>query len=247
MRRVARPPRRKLHPDLQKTEVGSLLERSRGTGKSGLMRDGRAMNPRYSKRKQVYVNGMIQGRLMARLAVYWGIYHVVLWHAMFFYRYMVYRDAVVNGAPQVPVPQLYAEFVSQNYTVIVCALAVFPVVLWDMLSQSHRIAGPLVRFQMVLRQLAAGQKVERVTLRRDDLLVEFQNTFNEFLEQIDYQIPRARPAGSAPRVPDDHGHLLDDLQEIQQTVELAGLSARLNNAAASADGNHSSPDDARAP
>ncbi len=186
----------------------------------------RAMNPRYSKRKQVYVNGMIQGRLMARLAIYWGIYHVVLWHAMFLYRYMAYRDAVVGGAPPIPAAQLYSDFVAQNYTVIVCALAVFPVVLWDMLSQSHRIAGPLVRFQTVLRQLAAGQRVERVQLRRDDLLVEFQNTFNEFLEQIGHQIPREKPAGPPVRVPDDHGQLLDDLQEIQQTVELAGLSQR---------------------
>ena len=134
----------------------------------------------------------------------------------------------MNGAPSIPVSDLYSAFVAQNYTVIVCALAVFPVVLWDMLSQSHRIAGPLVRFQTVLRQLAAGQRVERVQLRRDDLLVEFQNTFNEFLEKIGHEIPHLRPLGTPVRVPDDHGHLLDDLQEIQQTVELAGMGPRVN-------------------
>ena len=173
-----------------------------------------------SRRRKVYVNPMIQGRLLVRMAVYWGLYHVVLWHAMFLYRFLQYRDAVLEGAPVVPFWDLYTSFVSHNYPVIVCALAVFPVVLWDMLSQTHRVAGPLVRFQNAMRQLLAGVRVDRIQLRKDDLLMDFQDTFNEFLEWHNSRQPASR-TGAAAKVPDDHGHVLEEVHELQQSVEQA--------------------------
>ena len=172
---------------------------------------------RRSRRKKVYVNPMIQGRLLGRMAVYWGLYHVVLWHAMFLYRFLQHRDAVLEGAPAVPFWTLYTSFVSHNYPVVVCALAVFPVVLWDMLSQTHRIAGPLVRFQNAMRQMLAGHRVDRIQLRKDDLLMDFQDTFNEFLDWYNSRQPAPRVPAAA-KVPDDHGHLLEELHDLQQAV-----------------------------
>ena len=172
---------------------------------------------RRSRRRKIYVNPMIQGRMLARMAVYWGIYHVVLWHAMFLYHFLEYREALLHGAQAVTVFELYRSFAAQNYPVVVCALAVFPVVLWDMLSQTHRIAGPLVRFQNALRQLAAGHYVGKVKLRKDDLLMDFQEAFNDYLDSLDQRPPASRPAVSG--VPDDHGHLLDELHEIRQAVD----------------------------
>jgi len=56
---------------------------------------------------------------------------------------------------------------------ILYVLAVFPLILWDMMKVTHRVAGPLVRFGNTLKRLEQGEKVQEVRLRKGDLLVEF--------------------------------------------------------------------------
>ncbi|MBW3540442.1 MAG: hypothetical protein KY476_09235 [Planctomycetes bacterium] len=139
-------------------------------------------NATQDKRKQVYVSRVIQGRLVRRFMVMWCAYHVVLWHAMFLYRYLQYRgELLAGGSPQTFV-DLYADFVMRHYSVIICAIAVLPFVLWDIIRTMHRVAGPLVRFQHALKGLARGEKIPPVTLRKHDMLIEFQQSFNEYLE-----------------------------------------------------------------
>ena len=43
------------------------------------------------QRKKKFVSGPIQGRLLLRMGVYWVLYHVILWHALFIFRYVEYR------------------------------------------------------------------------------------------------------------------------------------------------------------
>ena len=54
--------------------------------------------------------------------------------------------------------------------------------LRDILKTTHQIAGPLDRFQGVLKQMGQGKRVEKVELRKHDMLVDFQKALNEFIE-----------------------------------------------------------------
>ena len=175
---------------------------------------------RKNVRKKLYVSHMIQGRMLLKLSLYWAVYHFVLWHAMFLYRYMQYRADVLGGATQVPFAELYATFLTQHYSLILCAIGLFPIILWDMVKVTHRIAGPLVRFQHTLRDLTTGLRVKPIKLRKGDMLVELQDIFNEYITELNAKLDRGRSRDSlADARPDREEHeIVAGLQEIRSTV-----------------------------
>jgi hypothetical protein len=147
-------------------------------------------------RKKTFVNTAIQGRIITRMAVYWVLYHIVLWHGMFLYRYLQYRSDVLSGGDAVPFRELYGQFVIDYYPMAICAMIILPAFMLDFVRLTHRIAGPLVRFRHALNDMMAGQTVEKVDLRKGDLLSEFQEAFNEFLDF--YNGKRNPAAATAP-------------------------------------------------
>lgn len=139
------------------------------------------MLPKRPKRTKNFVNARVQGRIIARIAGYWVLYHVVLWHALFIYRYVQHRADVADGAAALPFRQLFQQFSTDFYPVIFCAALILPVFMIDFVRMTHRIAGPLVRFRTVLGELMAGKRVKSFELRKGDLLTEFEEDFNRFL------------------------------------------------------------------
>lgn len=142
------------------------------------------MNEKRPQRRKYYVSSPIQGRLITRMAAYWCVYHLVLWHAMFLYRFLQYRDSLADGAPEVPWWNLYTAFAFENSTMLICAVLVFPIILWDMIHLTHRVAGPLVRFQNTLRRMSEGEEVKEVKLREGDMLDDLRDAFNDFLDSL---------------------------------------------------------------
>jgi hypothetical protein len=135
------------------------------------------------KRKKVFVNRAIQGRILLRMVKYWLFYNLAVWHALLlvdFQRYGI--PGLLGQGPRLSLLEFYAEFAAQHVTLLVLAVALFPVILWDMLKLTHQIAGPLVRFRNTLKKMASGDPVEKIQLRNGDLLIEFQEAFNELLD-----------------------------------------------------------------
>jgi hypothetical protein len=150
------------------------------------------------QRSKYYVSRQIQGRLVGRLAFYWVMYHLVLWHMIFTARYIGYRASLITGETEyLTIGELYMQFAMDYAALAICAMALTPIFLFDMFRQSHRIAGPLVRFQNSLKQLSAGETVLPFRLRKNDLLTEFEVEFNEFLTYYATRVDR--PNGSPPR------------------------------------------------
>src|SRR5437867_465608 len=133
------------------------------------------------ERSRLFVDAAFQGRLIFRLVMYWVIYHVALWHAVFLYSLI---SAAIGYDPAVATKSfgtLYWEFTTQHVAVILCFLAMLPILGRDLLKFSHRLAGPLVRFRNTMEQMAAGKPVQAVTLRRADLPNHFLATFNKLI------------------------------------------------------------------
>lgn len=68
---------------------------------------------------------------------------------------------------------------------------------------SHRIAGPLYRFEKTLRELSEGNVASRINLRRTDQLTELQNAlnvalgrFNDRLKEIKKEVGEAQKAAT---------------------------------------------------
>lgn len=191
--------------------------------------------PQPHPRKSLFVNRDIQGRLLARTAMYWMLYHGVLWMAMFLFRYAEHRGAVAAGALPRTFSDLYGQFVREQFSMWVCAVAILPIVLWDLLKFSHRVVGPLVRFQRTIESLTAGNNVTEVRLRDGDLLFDLQTTFNQYLSSLrtmerDQRTPeseteRKTEIGCVP-VPTIVAELIesqlaDELQQIDAEIQAA--------------------------
>ncbi|MCA9071021.1 MAG: hypothetical protein KDA84_18970 [Planctomycetaceae bacterium] len=135
-----------------------------------------------SQRHQNFVNRKIQGSLLWRLAGYWLVYSLLLWHALFLWHLIDFGKTIaVQNGPTLSFLDLYVEFCKENARLAICAMAIFPLFFWDGLRLTHRIAGPLQRFRDALEKLTHGEAVAPLTLRRDDLLVEYQHAFNRYL------------------------------------------------------------------
>lgn len=139
------------------------------------------MHPGKSKRRTVFVNRRIQGAVLLRFMMYWFGYHFLLWHTLFLFHFLQYRVELLNGGTMQSFSDLYLHFTLQYYPLLLAAVGILPMLIYDSVLTTHRIAGPLVRFQAVLRQLQAGAEVREVRLREGDLLTEFRDEFNRFL------------------------------------------------------------------
>lgn len=173
------------------------------------------------ERKRVFINSMIQGRIMTRVAAYWVIYHLVMWHTLFLFHYFAYRVEVVNGAPSVPFAELYGTFCLKYYPIVFSAMACAPLLLGDVLKMTHRIAGPLYRFEKALQAIQAGEEVKAVKLRDHDLLIQFQAEFNRFLDH--YNELKRKVAATEPAVPISipESKLLADIEELRSSIQTA--------------------------
>ena len=168
-------------------------------------------------RKKTYVNGRIQGRILGRIAAYWVLYHVVLWHGLFVYRFAQYRAAITTGGEVVPFRDLYGQFCADFYPLIICALFILPAFLLDFVRLTHRIAGPLIRFRTAMQDVMAGKRVEEVTLRQRDLLTDFQTEFNEFLKYYNARLDVAE-GDSAPQESPEPAQMSNDDADLVQGV-----------------------------
>lgn len=171
-------------------------------------------------RRKLFVSPAIQGRLMSRIALYWVLYHFVLWHGAFAYQAIERGMESDTIAP--PLLEQYADFATRNGGILLCAAAMLPVFLVDLLHLTHRIAGPLVRFQSTLRGMTEGENVEPVKIRRGDLLAELEVAFNDYVEV--YLRTRQRPVTKLT-MNRQEADLIHQIVDLKTTLE--GLDGRL--------------------
>ena len=135
-------------------------------------------------RKRVWVNGLIQGRVLTYVSMYWVMYHLLLLHATFLYNIYHNRDTMLLGNDALPITVVYGQFLNEHLGFVCCAAFVLPVILFDALWFSHRVVGPLYRIRLALQQIAAGVEVSPVRLRRGDYLNELADVVNDVRESI---------------------------------------------------------------
>ncbi len=168
-------------------------------------------------RSRLFVNNKIQGRTLLQIAFYWGAYHIVLWHAMFLFRYFQYQAEVEQGGKALPFVDFFGGFVQQHYSMLICAALVFPFILWDTLKFTHRIAGPLQRFQTTLKAMTEGRTAQKIQIRKGDLLFDLQESFNEYVGTLQFHDETEQQTKTPEIMQEEEASILGDLMNQDKT------------------------------
>jgi len=117
-----------------------------------------------------------QYRLIVRMVLYWTIYQVTLFNFLFCWKLLEGGEGTII--------QQYGQFLQEFYPMLICFAILVPAFAWDAVKFYHRIAGPIVRFRSVARDVAAERPVRRIKLRDGDELTEMQDDFNSMLDTL---------------------------------------------------------------
>jgi signal transduction histidine kinase len=155
--------------------------------------------------------------MLARLAIYWLAYHMILWHGLFLAEWMRQQVDAIAGGRSVSILHTYSTFVRTQQLLPVVALAMFPLVLWDMLKLSHRIAGPLIQLRNRLYDMTNGSPPQKVKFRRGDLMGEIQTAFNDWVDSL--QAAPNSPAEARAQADEHYTRLIQQVKALQETVK----------------------------
>lgn len=98
---------------------------------------------------------------------------------------------------ETPVSVEPITFWQQAAPVIIAMVVMMPFMIWDLMRLTNRIAGPLFRFEALLKEFIQTGKLKPAALRDGDFLTNFQRQFNEFTETLHALYPETRPVVAA--------------------------------------------------
>jgi hypothetical protein len=131
-----------------------------------------------TKRRRLWIDPEVQGSLVSRAVLYWAACVATI-------ELLNLSWLIATGPEQ---PSFTAYFLNQDWRpalvrIGAAGVLLVPIVL-DMLQLSNRFAGPVFRMKRVLRSIAAGGKVETITLRDNDYWHGFAAELNAALATL---------------------------------------------------------------
>ncbi len=129
------------------------------------------------KRSRLWVDGF-QTHLLLRMGVYLLLYAVVIWHLGFVINVMA--SVAANGIHK-GISGLYLEYLVALKPLLYALLLTAPMLLYDLLKFSNRIAGPLFRCRRVMDEMAAGKPVTEFKARKGDFMGDLFRAFNALI------------------------------------------------------------------
>jgi len=129
------------------------------------------------KRARKYVDRNVQGGLLTRMAIHWGVFFFTTAFA-----YIVVQAIVSpSGASFL---QRIQSSLTQFSLLGLLMLTLMPAFLLDVVRFSNRFAGPIVRLRRFLRELGENGEVPPLKFRDDDFWMDVAKEFNVCRERI---------------------------------------------------------------
>ncbi len=89
--------------------------------------------------------------------------------------------------------EIWSEILSTTHErLLVKYLILVALIAWASIFLTHKIAGPLYRFQQSCREITTGNLAVRIKLRRFDEAKDIASTFNEMAEKLDHSVIRMK-------------------------------------------------------
>ncbi|TWT99617.1 hypothetical protein Pla108_05600 [Botrimarina colliarenosi] len=128
------------------------------------------------RRKAEYIDPEVQGALARRLSVHWLLFTVLACSLLVGLKWM--------SQPFMPVGDHLSEAWWTYGPVLLVLLCLAPVFIHDAIRLSNRFTGPMLRLRAATRQLAAGERPERITLREGDFWKDLAENFNQAVDRL---------------------------------------------------------------
>ncbi len=155
-----------------------------------------------SRRRKFLVDNAVQGALAARVGWYWLFFAASV--AMLLIVWTAFVDRPQRSG------ELFATAWTHVGPALLASIILLPLVMIDVLRLSNRFAGPMYRVRNGLRQLARGETVSPIVLRKKDYWGDVARDFNLVAQRMEHH-------GTAA---DRNGHPADTEKE-QPREELA--------------------------
>lgn len=138
-------------------------------------------------RRNYFIKKKFQASFSARFALL-VLVEALLIGALFF---LVARGTITTGyrGAEFHVEHTASFFyISFALIILIAGIAMSMVGMAVFIFYSHRIAGPLFRFQKTLHEIALGDLTGRIRLRRKDQLGDLSDSMNRLTEELDRKI-----------------------------------------------------------
>jgi len=173
--------KRKLRLTRQLLRAAILQNALQSTNRQRKLRERLVMTAQpNAPRKRLYVDKKVQGAMVRKLVIYW----VACLYAIF---------CVLAGVPYVigmlvfskyDVLPVLGETWIKFWPVACAAMLILPFVLFDMIRNTNKFAGPILRIRGEISRLLNGEDIRPVRLRNGDHWHELAEDFNELAEEL---------------------------------------------------------------
>ncbi len=131
------------------------------------------------RRHRMLADRKIQGALLAHTAIYW-------FYCLFSVTLIAVCWIIFTKQPESST-ELFTQLWLNCGPALLGSVLLLPLVMLDCLRLSSRFAGPMVRMQRVMRELAEGETPPAFTLRPGDFWTEFAENMNTVMERLRQQ------------------------------------------------------------
>jgi hypothetical protein len=133
------------------------------------------MKKQRDKRWRFWADKTIQGRLVARIAVYWVVCQLATVVTMFAMSFLL------QGSPTAGSGSIWSLIVPA----LTVSTLVLPFALFDAVVFSNRFAGPMMRFRRHFAELADTGSAKEMSFRPTDFYGDLSDNFNKLCQKAD--------------------------------------------------------------
>lgn len=133
--------------------------------------------PKTSRRTKRLVDWKLQISLLLRTVFHWVFFLAVAFGFVTCWEFLL-------GEPGSTLYSCLEKTWARYAPAVIVLVALLPVVVYDSLRLSHRLAGPMLRIRNAIHRVLEGERVAAVKFRKHDFWHEVANDFNELLARI---------------------------------------------------------------
>jgi hypothetical protein len=131
------------------------------------------------KRSRLWVDPGFQFRLQLRMGLYLLLYIGLVFFIDFVFQLMADFG---NNITSTDHNGRRIDFFGRQKHLLFALVVALPIILYDLLKFSHRVAGPLYRCRNLMQQMAGGEQVPEFKPRKHDLMRELFQAFNTLIK-----------------------------------------------------------------
>jgi|GEM_PF-960363 len=132
-------------------------------------------------RKKKMINWSVQGPIISRLLLHFFAYNVA---TLFLLAAFWGARAAISSMSESPDARAPLTLWQQAAPVVIAMVVMTPFMVWDLMRFTNRIAGPLYRFECLMKDFVKSGTLQEAAIREGDLLTDFQKQFNEFAQAL---------------------------------------------------------------